>query len=837
MPHPSRFALFALAASLPCLAVFPIQPSARPLPEAAARAEADPCGTWRALAPPEPGAHQLIAVRPPDGAQKVFSSHFVVHYGADSLDAYAQTVSDAAELAYRVLVDTLAHIPPVPDGTAGGDARIDVYLRPHTVMGSAYGTTYFGDPVGSPYPNSFTCWVELVDTMTTPRRVTVTAHEVYHTIHIAYDRYESASLFEMLATWFQDRVYDQYNLHYDFARLFFRQPHRGLFAQFYTNVPWAIYLSEQYGDAVFAATLQKCGETPGANPREAFDAALQSVVGAGFRDVFVDFGTFNYFVGARDDGAHYSEGAAYFTTTQEHRSTCYPQDLVTSSFPPAELGANYVLLDGDGHSGPLMLYFYPEYLASTILTMTRFKGAATSRSTTYYPVFSTPLDSIPINDWAECDSVLLVYQVDEGGSSSSLGYTAGHRRASAPPGDWLLVYDRDACRAPFNGIQDEFLDRDGEDHPLAQALRKLGDVVVEDVLPADLSGCRGIFLVGGFTGTSVNIPDADLVRLNAFMDAGGDVYVEGSRLGEFMDASLPAGNATQQAFWSRFSCRFAPGAASGNLTAWDTAGNAFMGTHQFDYDAGAPNEYVGELTPLGNAGYLARDGAGKVRASALRAAGGASTRVMSTVLLGGSTGVSGSTRDAFLADVLTLFDTDVAALAVSSATVTVRDRAVIIEGVLEHFDERPLALSRVDAEGRHEVALELRRAGGEWRFLARDRLQTASASYQLVDVENGRVIWEERVSERTPELALRLTGIYPNPARDAVRIGVDSPSDARARLGVYDIAGRLVARERATLRRGANVLFLRSLPQASGVYFVHIDGPAGSVRGRLLVLR
>jgi hypothetical protein len=39
------------------------------------------------------------------------------------------------------------------------------------------------------------------------------------------------------------------------------------------------------------------------------------------------------------------------------------------------------------------------------------------------------------------------------------------------------------------------------------------------------------------------------------------------------------------------------------------------------------------------------------------------------------------------------------------------------------------------------------------------------------------------------------------------------------------------------LRRGANVLFLRSLPQASGVYFVHIDGPAGSVRGRLLVLR
>jgi hypothetical protein len=435
--------------------------------------------------------------------------------------------------------------------------------------------------------------------------------------------------------------------------------------------------------------------------------------------------------------------------------------------------------------------------------------------------------------------VLIVCQINTGSSSNSFAYSAAHRRAPRPAGDWLLVYDRDACRRPFNGFQDEFDIRDGEDHPVAQALRGLGGtVVVEEVLPADLSNCAGIFVVGGFDENGVNIDDEDLGRLTAYMDNGGDMYVEGSRLGEFMDPSLGAGNAAQQAFWLRFSCTFTPGVQIGNLNGWNTFGNAFLGLHQFSYDTGKPDEYVGELTPNGNAGFLARDTGGKVRATAVRAHSGASTRVMSTLVLGGSTGVGGATRDAFLGDVLTLFGTNVAALAVARATVSVHDRDVTIDGVLEHYDERALSLVRADADGLHDVLLTIEQTGGEWRFRARDRLATESAVYRLLDTENdGRVLWEERVSERTPDYRLRLAGIYPNPARDMVRLAVDAPSDAGATLSVYDVAGRLVSREPATLRRGSNTLFIRSLPAASGVYFVHISAPAGSVRGRLLVIR
>ena len=187
----------------------------------AGRGDADPCGTWHTLQPAEPGQHQVAVVRPPNGTFKTFSPHFVVHYYGDSLTTYAQSVSDAAEYTYRVLVDTLSHLAPLPDGTSGGDARTDIYLRPYTVMGSAYGTTYPETNVGAPYTNSFNAWIELVDTMGTTRRLPITAHEVYHTVQIVYDRYESTSLLEMFSTWVQDRTYPDANVHWPTTRLFF----------------------------------------------------------------------------------------------------------------------------------------------------------------------------------------------------------------------------------------------------------------------------------------------------------------------------------------------------------------------------------------------------------------------------------------------------------------------------------------------------------------------------------------------------------------------------------------------------------------------------------------
>jgi hypothetical protein len=664
----------------------------------------------------------------------------------------------------------------------------------------------------------------------------VTAHEVYHAIQVAYDRFENLSLLELFSTWAEERVYDDYNLHYDSLRLFFRQPQRGLFLQFYTNVPWAIYLTEQFGDAIMRRTLLECALVAGSNPRGAFDAALIALTGRTFLSTFVEFGTFNYFVGTRDDGSHYSEGANYYPTTVERRSLCYPEPLFISIHPPAELGANYVLLDGDGHSDPLQLKIYPEYLASTMITMTRFKGATRVTTTSFYPQISTPVDSILIADWGDCDSVLVVYQVDTGSGSNSFAFEARHASAAPPTGDWVLVLDRDGCRAPFDGTGDEFADRDGEELPFVTALQKIGaNVVASDSLPASFDRCRGVFLIGGFDGGGVNLSTAELSALGAFLDAGGDVYVEGSRLGEFMDPSLGAGDPTEQAFWSRFGCSFVSGSPSGNVSAWETIGNAFIGAHAFTYDTGPPDSYVGRLVP-GSASFLCRDGNGNVRATAWRVAG-TSTRIMSTVLLGGSTGVSGSTREAFLNDVMVLFATDLATLSVRRARISVDGRDVFIEGTLEHYDGERLRCERETEAGRADVALALFSSGGEWRFTVRDRMDADAARYRLIDADAGRVIWQESVEARAPAFALRLVSVYPTPARDDVRLLVESDVDAGATVAIYDAVGRRVREERVSLRRGSNVLYLRDLPERSGVYFVRVAAGERRVHGRLLVIR
>ena len=104
-------------------------------------------------------------------------------------------------------------------------------------------------------------------------------------------------------------------------------------------------------------------------------------------------------------------------------------------------------------------------------------------------------------------------------------------------------------------------------------------------------------------------------------------------------------------------------------------------------------------------------------------------------------------------------------------------------------------------------------------------------------VSDDRVLWQQTVSERTPDYTLRVTGVYPNPARDMTRIAVDSPANAPATLAVYDVAGRLVSSEKTNLQRGSNLLFLRTLPAVSGVYFVHIAVAGGEAQSRLLVLR
>lgn len=607
------------------------------------------CGVWRSLDP----SSGVVLTRPPSGPHAVASSHFVVHYSSPSLDAYAEDVIFAAEYAYRVLVDTLQHLPPPLDGTAGGDERVDIYLRNTLELGNIYGLTVPDQPLHTPYVNTYSSWVEIVDTMAVARRRTVTAHEVYHVVQVGYDRRESLSALELFSTWFEERAFDQYNIHYIWFLQFFRNPGRGLFDQSYTNLPWALFLSQRHGDAVMRETLERCAQTPGPNPRAAFDEALQSEFGTNLLDEFVEFGTWNYFTSTRDDGEHYEEGAAYPGMRAQRRSDCYPFGPVVTNRPMGELGTNYFFFDGDGHDGALWVRVEPESIATSFLTVMEFRGAERERSTKSYAVGSPP-DSFRVDNWKGCDSLLVVYQIDRGLPRDNLVVVSARYEPPAPPSEpWILVLDRDGCRNPFDGVLDDFTAREGEEGPIATALAGAAEkVVVSDSLIANLGGCDAVFVVGGFGDDGVTLSPWDLATLSHYMDAGGDVYLESSRLGAWVDSALALGDTTLPAFWSMFGCAFEAGEDSANVASWETMPDGPLGAHAFSYDAGEPDHRVGVLVPE-QATALIRDDKGGVRASLRRV--GASTRIVSTVLLGGSTGRFGATREALVADVLRVF--------------------------------------------------------------------------------------------------------------------------------------------------------------------------------------
>jgi hypothetical protein len=92
------------------------------------------------------------------------------------------------------------------------------------------------------------------------------------------------------------------------------------------------------------------------------------------------------------------------------------------------------------------------------------------------------------------------------------------------------------------------------------------------------------------------------------------------------------------------------------------------------------------------------------------------------------------------------------------------------------------------------------------------------------------------VRASTPALALRLDRIYPNPARDAAQLVVESAAAVRASVVLYDVAGRRVAEDSTWLTRGANVVVVRT-PLRSGHYFVRVEAGPNRVSGRFSVIR
>jgi hypothetical protein len=776
------------------------------------------------------------------------STHFLVHYADGADTTYVRGVSDAAERAWRVLVDTLGYESPPSDNPAGGDGRTDIYVRTPAQIGGVYGVTYPEAATASPYPYSHTSWYEVVDTMSAGRMQTVTAHEFFHVVQLGYRHYPDDpssydSYLEMISTWAEERVFDGNDTYLEVIPFFFDAPHKNLFGYTYSNVPWMIYLTERYAEDIPREILQECAQVFGqsASVVAAHNAVLPLHGAETMIDETTGFTLWNYFTGGRDDGGHYSEGADWPEVAVEKRSTCVPFDTYETANRYGTYGSNYFFFDGNYQKDTLRVVINPEFYNKCTATITRFKGPLRLTEWLRFPQF-TAVDSVSVGDWRDCDSLLVVMNNDGGAQSSADAWiSARFPRSASPARPHVLLLDRDGCRRPFDGGGDAFSDRDGEERPWAQAFSDLSVPYVQtDSIPDDLSLCIGVVVVGGADAGGLLLSDAELGRLMDYMDGGGHVYLESREFGALADPGQGSPTAAQAAFWSYFGVGFAPGNPSGNVAAWQTPAVSALGAHAFDYDYQDPSDDdVGVLTPVA-AETLAVDGSGLVRMT-FYDAGGGSTRIHSTVVLGASTGSGASSRDGFVQALMDLWGPVTPALSLVRMAVRVDGTRVLLSGELSGYDGQPLALRRIGGGSTVEVPLSLDDLAVP-RFRAQDDPGPGTFTYRLALLDGAgaetAVLWRGDVTTGAGVRPLALSALGPNPVRDVVRLTVESDRSRDLVVSVFDVAGRRVWTGREQVGSGTSTLTIdgtASLP--SGVYFVRVrDGHLGVGR-KLLILR
>jgi hypothetical protein len=176
------------------------------------------------LSPADRASAEKLAQRP-EKPSSVGNDNILVHYDPAELGT-GYTITDAlTSLTY--VSDTYAgsgYRRPKPDGTKGGDARIDIYLDSLEPGLYGYCTT---DQKKVDKPGHYDVWAYCVldndyagfPEHTPLQNLQVTAaHEYYHATQFAYDIADDQWFLEATATWAEDELYPDVNDNLQYLR-------------------------------------------------------------------------------------------------------------------------------------------------------------------------------------------------------------------------------------------------------------------------------------------------------------------------------------------------------------------------------------------------------------------------------------------------------------------------------------------------------------------------------------------------------------------------------------------------------------------------------------------
>jgi hypothetical protein len=264
-------------------------------------------------------------------------------------EAMAAEVLELLETAWAVEVDQLGFSPPPPDdGACGPDAGFDVFLWRGLQVSYV---DAFADVEATPHDDQLVYMAldpwgpyggELLD-------VTV-AHELNHALQAADDWYDAEIVYEMTAVFVEDLVFDDDDGYLEQLIDFQASPDWSLdrnddYATWYMYgaALYLRYLRDRHfaGSGAFAARMWS--GLRGADVD--FEDALDDLLPVTFLDSAVEFAAWRWFTGARDDGAHFEEGASFPEVATVATLDALPADVPVEVMA---LGSAYVSIPAGG---------------------------------------------------------------------------------------------------------------------------------------------------------------------------------------------------------------------------------------------------------------------------------------------------------------------------------------------------------------------------------------------------------------------------------------------------------------------------------------------------------
>ncbi|MBD3347685.1 MAG: T9SS type A sorting domain-containing protein [Candidatus Eisenbacteria bacterium] len=299
----------------------------------------------------------------PSCTDYIETDHFRIHYNTSGTHkilnwpdtTYRDAIATAAENSWNEEVDRLGFNPPPADGGdpdgGGGNDLYDIYVQN---LSGVYGYCEGCYTVPSTPETDCTSFVVIDNDYAgfgyadpqDPMKVTV-AHEFCHALQNAHDYSEDVWYKECTSVWMEDHIYDSINDYTQYIAYFTSKPYRSIEwndvsgLRIYGSCIWNFYLAENYGADIIRENWSAC--EGGLQTMQHIDVVLGGY-GSSIEEAYADFALWNFFTGARCDGAHYDEGSTWPLVATTMQYSLYPVEdgAPYSTYLPDHFGANYI---------------------------------------------------------------------------------------------------------------------------------------------------------------------------------------------------------------------------------------------------------------------------------------------------------------------------------------------------------------------------------------------------------------------------------------------------------------------------------------------------------------